>query len=288
MGFQSIILHEGNYLVDTTMLQYGEVTVPADFVGLNEVSVWGPFGKHGPRGNRYCLLPGGICWHRLGVDDLGETDFGMGAASIISNPAGTGLEIHFRFFNDAQPINGHIPVDSNTLLNNQISNALGFKEVLLRGGNYPVDYSNYQYGEISVPVAVVNYGETAAGSPFGRHKCTWEAHYCLCRGGICWKDIFHLSEETVLLNEYGWYAMSEFTNTVGAGSSIKLRFLNDPQPDSLGYLSVDSVKLNQDLSNELGYGGVTLLGGDYFVDYSNYQYGEITVGAYTGWTGQNT
>lgn len=133
----------------------------SSFINAEALNLSGPFGHHGASGGRYCLFRGGICWNSTGVGDASR-DAPAGSGNLDAFVVNR-TQIHFVFHHnlDLDPAsNGLFPVDEDTRLSDQVSQALGYSKVILLAGNYPVDFSKNQFGEVTVNAVFTNHGLT--------------------------------------------------------------------------------------------------------------------------------
>lgn len=261
--------------IDGLEIKGADIPPPA-FLKMNT-----PVGKHGMD----CLLNGGCCFNDLSVGSAPQNgDFTEFNTSILRNNSGIPTSLRMQFLNDPQPINGQIPIDENVVLSARASNDLGYQMIILRKGNYTVDYTNNAFGEINVGARFINHNELAMSSPFGKSKFVRTAVECRDDKGVCWKDLNPFSYVTPYLNDLvnrnnnGVFKAWITSNDNSSTGTVQIAFLDDPQPTN-GVLSVDTLQLDEEASNAMGYSSVILLGGDYTLDYSNYEFGEITLSA---------
>jgi hypothetical protein len=170
LGYQSIVLVQGNYPLDLSTYQYGETTIDAILISSPTVTLSCPFGRHG----NVCLFNRGFCIRNLEVGESPFLDYGRVNAAVLNNS-----KVRFVFLKDPQPINGSLPVDSNVVLSTDVSIALGYQSITLLQGDYPVNYSNSQYGEIIVnailsdPLPTLNVKVISEGFVYvGSNSCS--------------------------------------------------------------------------------------------------------------------
>ena len=106
--------------------------------------------KHG-KGS--CSEPLGICIIIPFILDNRElTDSEIADGFGTADFQVSGDRLHMTFHREAALPDGTIPIEEDTYLNRNLSEALGYDSILLKTGNYKVDLSKSRFGETFVDI----------------------------------------------------------------------------------------------------------------------------------------
>jgi hypothetical protein len=152
-------------------------------------------------------------------------------------------------------------LDEDIVLDTATSRALGYEQVTLRAGQYPVDFSVNPHGQVSPDVLTRGLNITIqiyrrnAGAP------------CTKGFGLC---------GIVIEIPYQFDARDVPTAAEWVNGRLQLNFLADP-PDKTNVWTVDQdVVLDTAISRPLGYEQVIIRAGQYPVDYSRNPFGQVS------------
>jgi len=113
-----------------------------------------PISQHG---DASCPGGGGICLRGthvgFGIVTQPQIDNGLGNVDVSVNPLNPN-QLHLEIFQDTQSPDGLIHIEQASL-GAQLSYRLGFDSIEVLTGNYPIDYSSLQYGEVNIDAVFI-------------------------------------------------------------------------------------------------------------------------------------
>src|SRR5205085_558957 len=149
-----------------------------------------------------------------------------------------------------------LAIEKDILVDSATSRALGYEQVTLRAGEYPVDYSVNPNGQVSPEVTAQGIViDVDIGRP--SRNCTGF--------GICRITIDTLASDRAVPTAATW-----------VNGRLRLSFLSEP-PDKTNLLTIEKdIVLDSGTSRALGYEQVSVRAGDYPVDYSANPNGQVS------------
>ena len=240
LGYEHVPIHAGDYPVDYSANPFGQVTVSTAAQGI---IIWVEIGRTSRGCHGFGICAGGI--------ELNSTTAIQATAALVNG------RLQMSFLSDPTDKTNLLVIDQDVVLDTPTSRLLGYDQVTLRAGQYPVDYSLNPHGQVILnPVAQgliiwVQIGRASQGC----------AGFGICRGG------FGPPPDT----------MSIPATAAWVNGRLQLDFLSDP-PEKGTLLALDAdVVLDTATSRLLGYDQVTLRAGQYPVDYSTNAFGQVTL-----------
>jgi hypothetical protein len=164
--------------------------------------------------------------------------------------------LQLNFLSETPEKADRLTLEKDIVLDSATSRALGYEQVTLRAGEYPVDYSSNPHGAVSPDVTTRGLVITVE---IGRPSQD-------CRGfGICGITIGPLAS-----------ARSVPTAALWVNGRLQLNFLSET-PEKADLLTIEKdIVLDSATSRALGYEQVTLRAGEYPVDYSSNPHGQVS------------
>jgi hypothetical protein len=241
LGYQQVTVRKGEYRVDYSSNPNGHVLLPVQTVGIT-INIKIGRRSSGCRGF-------GICEIWIGADIADRT-----VPSSVSVDGGT-LKVDFL---GKLPEQGDVmTIDEDIVLDNATSLALGYQQITIRKGSYPVDYSHNPNGHVDLNMSRIGITITIE---VGRRSKG-------CTGfGICSVTVgIDLTERSV----------PGVATLNGDMIDIDLRSMPRDRGDLL--MLDEDVVLDDATSRAFGCQRLTLRKGGYAVDYSSNPYGHVQI-----------
>lgn len=250
LGYSQVTILKGSYPIDRSNDPNGEVMLHARTIGI---TITADIGRKAYGCERF-----GVCSVTVGFD-FGKLAPGAGSASLDGNRLGWDFLLPVETEEDSSIIY----VDEDIVLDEQASLALGAKGVTILKGAYAVDYSENPNGHVDF--AVQRIGITVTFD-IGRKR------YDCTRAGIC---AITVGAELSMRNP-----------TPGVVSldrhAVTLDFTRRPNIDrDEPFVLDDDYVIDRDLALRLGRQSITLMAGEYAVDYSSNPNGRVVIPATT-------
>ncbi len=237
LGYQQVTIRAGSYPVDYSTNPHGEVIPNVTALGLTVTIRIG-------RPSQDCS-GFGLC--SITIDRFASARAVATSAAWVSN------RLQLSFLSDPPNMGPFFTIDEDVTLDSPTSGALGCKQVVLRAGTYPVDYSSNPHGQVNIDTArfgiiiEINHGRGTNCTGFG-----------ICSITISWSTTRSVP------------AIATLTD-----GQLTLDYLLDP-PDKTNLLVLDQdVVLDDATALAMGYQHVTLRAGQYPVDYSVNPHGTV-------------
>jgi hypothetical protein len=243
-GYQHLTLRKGQYNVDYTKNPNGHVEIPVMRYGVT---------IHVEAGRRSKGCTGfGICSITIGFDFSERT---VGSSASID-----GNMMTIDFLKNLPEQGNVLTIDEDIVLDDATSLALGYQHVVVKKGEYQVDYSNNPNGRVTVQVQTMGIGVTI--------KVARMTSSCVRGFGIC-----------IIIDT--WLSTSSDRDVRGSisvnGDMLSLDFLGTaPEHGDLLTLEEDVV-LDDATAHRLGYQHLTLRKGEYRVDYTKNPNGHVEI-----------
>ena len=238
LGYEQVTVRAGQYPVDFSVNPHGQVSPDVTAQGL-------------------------IIWVRIGRPSQGCTGFGfcgMGTGTppfdrAVQAAAGwANGQLHLNFLADPPDMGSLLTIEQDIVLDSATSRGLGYQQVIVRAGQYPVDYATNPHGEVSPNadglIIWIQIGRPTQG----------------CTGfGLCGIGTGNPPTDRVVEAAAQW-----------SNGRLQLSFLSEP-PDKTNVFVLDQdVVLDSATARLLGYEHVTLRAGQYPVDYSVNPRGQVS------------
>jgi hypothetical protein len=241
LGYDQVTLKAGDYPVDYSTNPNGQVSPDASASGIVITVEVG-------RPSRNCS-GFGICSITTGTS---LTARGIPAAATWVNG-----RLQLNFLAEPPDKTNVFSIEKDVILDSATARALGYDQVTLKAGDYPVDSSVNPNGQFSPDVATRGI---VIHVQIGRPSLD-----CTAGFGICSITIGTLSTARSVP------ALATWTS-----SGLHLSFLDDP-PDKTNVLTVEKdIVLDSTIAAALGAQDVTLRAGAYALDTSTNAQGELT------------
>ena len=230
LGYEQVTVRAGQYAVDYSVNPHGQVSPDVTAQGL-------------------------IIWVKLGRQSLGCTGFGFCGMGTGNPPFDRAVQavagwvsgrLHLNFLADPPDMGSLLTIEQDIVLDSATSRLLGYQQLTVRAGQYPVNYATNPHGEVSPDAdgltIWVQIGRPIQG----------------CTGfGLCGIGTGNPPTDRVVEAAAQW-----------AKGRLQLSFLAEP-PDKTNVFVLDQdVVLDSATARLLGYEQVTLRAGQYPVDYS--------------------
>ncbi len=241
LGYEAVTVKAGEYPVDYTVNPHGQVNVVVAARGIVVTVEVG-------RASRDCR-GFGICSITIGFP---ATDRSVQTSAVW---AGDGLLLSF--LSEPADKTNVLVIEKDLALDSATSRALGYEQLTVKAGEYPVDYTVNPHGQVNVVVAARGIVVTVEVGRASRD----------CRGfGIC-----SITIETRLSDR------SVPTSAVWAGDGLLLSFLSEPADKTNVLVIEKDLALDSVTSRALGYEQLTVKAGEYPVDYTVNPHGQVNV-----------
>lgn len=241
LGYEHVILRAGQYPVDFSVSPHGQVSPDVTVQGLVITIDL----------RRRCWSGFGFC--SITIGPLASARAVPAAANWVNG------RLRLDFLTEPPDKTNVLILDEDLILDAATSRALGYEQVTLRAGQYPVDFSANPHGQVSpdvlarAPIVNIQIWRRNAGAP------------CSPGFGLCGVTI------EISLSARDVPTAAEWVN-----GRLQLSFLSEP-PDKTNVWTVDQdVVLDRAISRLLGYDQVTIRAGQYPVDYSRSPYGQVS------------
>ncbi|HEY5536897.1 MAG TPA: hypothetical protein VIL99_18420 [Ignavibacteria bacterium] len=165
--------------------------------------------------------------------------------------------------------NGRVPIIFDLPLHPKFSKLFGYDRMVLRKGNYKIDYSKSKFGQLVIPVYEMSPSKQCEASVKDGVVLLMSGHCDDCGDNNCMCDVHGSMDPTPI----GFKSIIAFFDD----DYVIIEFANELKKKTEKYEINSDIKLNKDLCEKFNIPQKILKKGSYGIDYMNSKYGTIYV-----------